>query len=371
VSETYLDQIAQTVDMLARHHILVLLDFHQDGWGESVGSDGFPAWMTLTGGAQNTHTDFPLYYVTNPAIQAAFQSFWDNAPGPGGVGIRDQFDAMAAALAKRFGAASDVLGYDLINEPWPGTTWEPCGADAGGCPDLDRNKLDAFSASATKAIRASDQRHLVFGEPFVLFNFGNAPTNVLLPGGDANAGLSFHVYPLTPDGVPRVLKNAEAWAQSTGGALLETEWGATGDAAVITQQADEFDSALVPWIFWTYDEDLVRDLHKPPAGDNLVASAVGAVVRPHPLAIAGTPTRVHYDPVTRTLEVSWSTTSPDGRRLPAGTVTSIELPASVYTSGYTVTATGAKATSIANATFLTVTNDTGATTVSVTITPAG
>src|SRR6185437_1240697 len=148
VDATYLDHLDETVKTLAKHHILVLLDFHQDGWGESVGSDGFPAWMTLTGDAKNTHTDFPLYYVTNPAIQAAFQSFWDNASGPGGVGIRDQFDLMVDALAGKFAGASNILGYDFINEPWPGTTWEPCGAQAEGCPQIDHSELDPFYAGA-------------------------------------------------------------------------------------------------------------------------------------------------------------------------------------------------------------------------------
>ena len=36
--------------------------------------------MTLTDGATNTHTGFPLYYVTNPAIQAAFQNLWNDTP---------------------------------------------------------------------------------------------------------------------------------------------------------------------------------------------------------------------------------------------------------------------------------------------------
>ena len=369
VDSAYLDHLDETVKTLAKHHILVLLDFHQDGWGESVGSDGFPAWMTLTGDAKNTHTDFPLYYVTNPAIQAAFQSFWDNASGPGGVGIRDQFDLMAAALARKFAGASNILGYDFINEPWPGTTWEPCGAQAEGCPEIDHSELDPFYAGADHAVRSADPLHLVFGEPFVLTNFGNSRSNIALPGGDPASGMSFHVYPLSPDGVPRVLANADAWSKRTGGALLETEWGATDDAAVITQQADAFDSALVPWMFWTYDERIVTDMHQAPAGTNVHATTVSALVRPHPLAIAGTPTRVAYDATTKVLEVEWSTLTPSGRTLPSGTVSSIEVPAAAYADGYTVTVTGGTTTSPANALTLTVVASDGAQSVTVEVAP--
>ena len=55
--------------------------------------------MTITHGAKNTHTTFPLYYVTNPAIQAAFDSFWGNDAGPGGVGIQDQVAKIWGAMA--------------------------------------------------------------------------------------------------------------------------------------------------------------------------------------------------------------------------------------------------------------------------------
>lgn len=47
----------------------------------------------------------------------------------------------------------------------------------------------------TGAIRNAGAEQLVFGEPWVLFNFGEPDTNIALPGGDANSGLSFHVYP--------------------------------------------------------------------------------------------------------------------------------------------------------------------------------
>ena len=107
IDNALLDRYAATVDMLAAHKIYVLVDLHQDGWGERangqpLGSDGFPEWMTLTKGALNTHTGFPLYYVTNPAIQQAFQSLWDNDLGPDGVPLQ-------ATVATMFGAFGRAL----------------------------------------------------------------------------------------------------------------------------------------------------------------------------------------------------------------------------------------------------------------------
>ena len=39
--------------------------------------------------------------------------------------------------------------------------------------------------------------------------------------------MSFHVYPLLQSLAPTVVKNAVSWSSMTGGALLNTEWGAT------------------------------------------------------------------------------------------------------------------------------------------------
>jgi len=204
VDQAYINHLATTVTMLASHGILTLLDFHQDGWGPSVGSDGFPAWMTLTGSAVNNHASFPLYYVQNPAIQQAFQSFWDNADGPNGVGLQTDYIRMFAALARTFADNPNVLGYDLFNEPWPGTAWKPCLA-ASGCPSLDASELAPIYAKAVAAIRSAGDHHLVFGEPFVLFDFGRSQTTIPLPGNDPQSSLSIFSYTVSPALEPRLL----------------------------------------------------------------------------------------------------------------------------------------------------------------------
>ena len=132
IDTAFVASFVKTVDQLKAHGILVLVDLHQDGWGPAVDGNGFPAWMTLTHGATNTHTGFPLYYVTNPAIQASFDSFWKNEAGPGGVGLQDRVGQMLAALAEPLAGNDAVLGYDLINEPWPGTNFSDCSAAGPG-----------------------------------------------------------------------------------------------------------------------------------------------------------------------------------------------------------------------------------------------
>ena len=369
IDAAYLGSFAETVHQLTAHGLLVLVDLHQDGWGPSLGSDGFPGWMTLTHGAEDTHTDFPLYYITNPAIQAAFQSFWNDEAGPGGVALQDRVGAMFDALASRFNGDPGVIGYDLINEPWPGTTWQPCIEPPGGCPGQDQ-ALDGYQARMAAAIRAQDPDHLLFGEPYVLFNFGQAPTNVTLPGDDTNSGLSYHLYTTDPAFEPAVQEYALDWSQRTGGAVFNTEFGATGDVAAIDRQIAELDGSLVPWIWWAYNEHVSADLERPAGDDNIDTAVVGALVRPHPRAVAGTPTADAYDTQGRVLRFSYSTTRPGGGSHPGATPTVLQVAPRSYPGGYSAKVTGGTVTSAPGAAQLTVENDPGATDVFVKVWPA-
>jgi endoglycosylceramidase len=369
IDTAYLDSFQTTVDKLTAAGILVLVDLHQDGWGPTLGDDGFPGWMTLTNGATDTHTTFPGYYVTNPAIQAAFDSLWTDQTGPGGVTLQDRVAAIYSALAARFAANPGVVGYDLLNEPWPGSTYSDCYSLAGGCPALDHGRLDPFYARMDDAIRGQGDAHLVFGEPWVLFNFGTAQTNIALPGDDPDSGMAFHSYPVAPAQEPAVLSNAETWSDSTGGALLESEFGATQVPTDIDRMVDENDGALIPWIWWSYDGELVPDLTTAPGGTNLNAPVADALIRPHPVLVAGTPTALDYDEATRTLTFSQSTAAPGGTHLAAGTATVVEVPDRPYPDGWHAVVTGGTVTSAPGASPLTVVADPGAAAMTITVSP--
>ncbi|MEP6626077.1 MAG: cellulase family glycosylhydrolase, partial [Acidimicrobiia bacterium] len=194
IDHAYVDSIAETLRVLAQEQIFTQLDFHQDGFGPLVHGNGFPEWATLTDGLPNPNDPFPTYYVTNPAMQRAFDNFWANAPGPDGIGIQQHYAEAVHSIAAAVASEPYVLGYDLMNEPWPGTNWSSC---ISGCPDLEASLITPFAQRMTNAIRSVDREHFVFTEPFVLFNFGGADTSVAGFGAPHSA-LSYHVYATTP-----------------------------------------------------------------------------------------------------------------------------------------------------------------------------
>lgn len=370
IDTAYVNSFAATVHDLTSHGLLVLIDLHQDGWSPTLGSDGFPDWMTLTRGATNTHTDFPLYYVTNPAIQAAFQSFWDNDAGPGGDPLQTSVGQIWSALSGAVASDPGVIGYDLFNEPWPGTTFAACATDPAGCPVQDA-ALDAFNARMDTDIRANDSTHLVFGEPYVLFNFGMSPTNISLPGSDPNSGMAWHMYTLDPTLEPAVINYAKQWSAQTGGALFNTEFGAVTDVPSVNRMVGELDDALMPWIWWAYNEGIMSNMSVSPTNSTINLPITGALVRPHPVAVAGTPTANHFDPTTDMLTFSYSATKASGGSFACGTVTSFQVPQRSYPNGYHVNVTGGVVTSAAGSQHLTVVASPGASTVDVTVAAGG
>lgn len=140
-SATYLARVKQVVGWASQQGIYVILDMHQDqysryiipgkpstlpaGCTSSGGSDGAPKWAVFTDGkpacALFGESDL------NPAEGAAFYNFWHNHPLPGpqgaapGPGLQDHYIGALVALAKEFENNSTVLGYEVMNEPQPGS----------------------------------------------------------------------------------------------------------------------------------------------------------------------------------------------------------------------------------------------------------
>lgn len=383
--DAYLRKITKTQRILARKGVFSLVDFHQDLFNEEFQGEGWPDWQVQDDGLANPQNGFPNNYLTNPALNAAFDHFWAN-DAVGGVQLLDDYAAAWKHVAPFFKSEPYVMGYDLLNEPWPGNVWPTC-ASTAGCPAFDTGPLATMTRKATTAIRKVDKRHMVWQEPHVIFNFGS-PSH--LPAIGKNTGFSFHVYCLTagaPD-CPTMealpFDNADAMKETTGRALMMTEFGATDDLEVLNRDTGLADDHMVSWLEWAYCgcddpttsgpgdlQAIVHDPKKPPKGSNVFHDKLAALDRPYPQAVAGTPKSYGYDPEANTFTLSYATTGPAGKRLPAGAETVVYVPRSHYRDGYEVSVKGARTVKLrARGRFVRLTNKPGAKTVKLTLTPA-
>ena len=392
----YLASIAQTVKTLSAHGIFTLLDFHQDMYNERFQGEGFPDWAVQDDGLPaQPQTGFPGNYVAQPALNRAFQHFWDNDAGPGGVGLQDRYAAAWRHVAARFRSERDLLGYDIFNEPWPGPQYPTC-ANTEGCPVFDA-QLTAMSRRVSDAIRQADPQHIAWWEPNVLFDFG-AGTN----HGDTGprAGMSFHVYCLAEGNTPgpspfdpaqeqgcspvedEPFQRADAAADRTGDTLMLSEFGATDDLGQIQRVLDRTDRHAVSWQYWHYcscadpttsgagdAQAVVLDPHKPPTGANVKAEKLAVLSRAYPQAVAGTPKSYDYDSAKRTFTLDYSTARAGGGSFASRADTQVFVPARHYPRGYDVTVQGGQAISRPNDEALRIRSCTGRREVKVRVTP--
>jgi endoglycosylceramidase len=370
VETDYIDHLAETVAALTQHGIFVLMDFHQDGFAPMFNGNGFPDWLAIGDGLPNPpDAVFPAYYIQNPAMQRAFENFWANRAGPNGVGLQEYFVQGVEAIVARFAAEPMVLGTELMNEPFPGSNWLPCLMAGTGCPDLEHQLLEPFYHRATEAARRIAPDRFVFVEPFVLFNFGQGPTS--LPGTEAGRVLSFHSYAVNAAGEEAVIAYAVDAATRDAAPLLLTEFGARVDPVFLNRITAEMEHGLVPWMFWSYDGEVIGDLRQPAGPDNLRdAAAFDALVRPYPIATTGTPTEIAFDPTEKVFRFTYDTTPPTDVAYASNALTVVSVPGRQYPDGYDVHVEGAVVTSLPHAPLLTMRNMPDATHVSMQVSPA-
>lgn len=307
--EAYLDDIAATVGVLRAAGLATLVDLHQDYYTESTGGEGFPGWMV--------HRAPGLSGLgVGRADASPFDGLWANAGG-----VQDEIATLWQHVAARLREVPGIVGYDLFNEPYPGSRADECAALAG-CPSFDQAVLAPFYRRLIAGVRAEDPTRLVFVEPGVSFNQG--ATSWLGAVGDARTGFSFHVYCSPVAGLAGcagrqagAFANAERQAAGGGQALLMTEFGATDDLGALRSVLDDADRAMVGWEHWAYfnqdpccarpHEGLVRRLDVPPGPDTVKADKLAVLARPGPVLIAGTPSGWSWDEKAGRLTVSWST----------------------------------------------------------------
>jgi len=265
--EDYLDEVARRVAWAGEQGLYVVLDMHQDLFSVLFG-DGAPAWATLSEG--QPHVPGGVWsdaYLSSPAVQAAFDRFWANAPAPDGVGIQDHYAAAWRHVAERFAGNPHVVGYDLMNEPFQGSSavaalagaiagefgtelarrlgdraasrtqiaalWKTADgraeimkhledlalyktflkAQTGASQAFERQRLQAMYQRVACAIRAVDRHHVLLLEPSFFCNFGvtSALEPVAGPQGEPDPQQAYapHAYDIVVDTPAMASANAD------------------------------------------------------------------------------------------------------------------------------------------------------------------
>jgi endoglycosylceramidase len=333
VDQAYLDRIAEVVGWARDADVYVLVDMHQDAWGPHVGTpdgvtclpplvpavgwDGAPAWATaLVGTAATCRLEIRELSV---AVQQSFGAFYLDLGG-----VQSHLVTTWAAVASRFAADPAVAGYDLLNEPNPGTL--------PGVDDLVL--LGAFYDRALAAIRDAEGArpggfdHIGFVEPGVVA--GQLPVPVPLPLGftdDPNLVYAPHLYNesigILPGSIEDGFASAAAAAGTYGTTFFAGEWGWFGDDATdqpkIERYAAAEDAHLVGGTWWQWEQACgdphaipARHVRPPCAGvrsesDGLVTRSdanVAVLERAYPRAAPGRLTGVDADVATGALVVT-------------------------------------------------------------------
>lgn len=250
----------------------------------------------------------------------AFGRLYDNYDGLG-----DAFAAYWKKLASEYVKTTNIVGYNLLNEPWAGDTYKDPTLLVPGV--ADHKALEGLWNRAAKQIRSVDNDTLIWFEGTtldVLSGFNNVPL-----GDGSKTVHSFHYYhPPQLGSISDTLYNRQKdnVRLKTAGVLTEvTFW--MGDDKQMSAMADAMkatDDNMVSWIGWAYEKLYDGTSGKPHP------QLQGHYGRAYPAAIAGTPKSFGFDESSGTFKLQF--TSDPAIDAP----TEIILPASTFPNGYNV-----------------------------------
>jgi endoglycosylceramidase len=248
ISGHYIGRIRKVVDKAARHGMYTVIDVHSTAWGKdtatrhekcpgdlrrSHGGHGAPGWATFLDGETTCHDD--EIHTRTPAVKQAWNNFWHNREKPNwqvGGGIQDHLISAWGALGSAFAGEPAVAGYDLLNEPDPGTTQSDQAAFS-----------EQFHSGAIAAIRSAEAEaggfsHMVFFEPNLTWGHSRLRGHAPAPGFSDDPNLVFapHLYGNDAHSTSSAVKPVRQTlkkqarqvihrARSYGAALWIGEWG--------------------------------------------------------------------------------------------------------------------------------------------------
>ncbi len=321
----YLDEVAKRIEWAQAAGLWVVIDMHQDVYGEGFAGNGAPRWTCDEAryAAYVPTTPWFLNY-TDPNVVACYDGLYGSAE------LRGHFIEAWRRVATRLAGYPAVLGFDPMNEPY----W-------GSAPvsDFEAATLGPLFAEVTTAVRGAAPHWLAFIEPASSRNLGFATSYQTLP---KDAVYAPHSYDQAAEGgagfVPSkradVIANLAALAREAdglGAALWIGEYGGVAANPGIREYMDaQYDGAGAVgagMMYWHYGKDGGYGLLDASGAEK--PELLDTLVRPYPERVAGDAVTYAWDEATSTFTLSFVPRA-------AGGPTVLSVPARRYPAGFQV-----------------------------------
>ncbi len=381
--EIYLYRIKQTINLLHQNEIYTLIDFHEDAFSAKHESGlGAPIWAALSTDETGVDPGFPLNLLGGEkgislATDQDFEAFWQNQSGPQGKLLQQSYNDMVKVVSHYFLQTPGIIGYEIMNEPFPGVAWELCHNSTEkfrvGCDEFDMGILSRFYTSVINSIRTVDKKRIIFYEPNVFFGVG-APSFVMPPK-DNNLGFSFHNY--YNENPKQVYDYAKQHVTVTRSVPFMTEFGAaTANTNQLKQIVDLADQYQMSWIEWAFTNDpiykfshvpgvpndpkqqgIVYDACFPLKNKNVKWDRLYAIARVYPQVVAGDIKEYQFISSTKLFTLKFVIKNSSGKKISTNPYSKIAIPRFIYPNGYKIQIQGASVVPMRNKNYLILKND--------------
>ncbi len=365
--DNYLNNIKQTIITLANQGIYTFIDFHQDAYSNQLDSTGRtvglgePTWTnTAPSGYKNVGFPYNLwggaYFLdrANPIstnLDQNYTGFWSSST------LLSNYTAMVQHTVQVLKGTPGLIGYEIMNEPFPGMNWRNCASafDSLGIPTAFANGCAVFEQSGQPlatlyqqvipVINRTDPDALVLFEPVVFVDYGSPIKLPTFTG--SNLVLSYHNYDTNDTTAP--FSSAATYAAAAGGLpQIMSEFGGVNGPITVSDIAEQADTTAQSWTYWAYSNNpiykfvpgapdptkqgIVMNMNEPlDTPGNVNTDRLNILTRPYPQIISGHSFTFAYDRLTHAFTMSYTTGMNDLQRS-----TQIFLPQAIYGTNYKV-----------------------------------
>ena len=156
--EGYLDEVGRRLDWAEEAGLSVVLDMHQDLYGEGFGGDGAPRW-TCDQAHYDAYEPISPWFLNylNEHVIACIDGLWHDEA------LQGHYVEAWRRVAERFADHPAVVGFDVMNEPYWGSTTMSIFED---------EVLKPFYVKVVGAVRGEAPSWVAFLEPSASRNLG-------------------------------------------------------------------------------------------------------------------------------------------------------------------------------------------------------